>query len=443
MSFRLAALALSIPFVAAAAAAQGGYQDPGWVARSQPRPAPFASAEAGRLDLAPTTVVPVDAAGVLPAAAGNVITTIDSRPDTGCASSIGIGADGLPIISYLDEDHDIVKIVHCGDPACSFGNIVTTIDGQIFLGASTSIVIGDDHLPVIAYSAVFPALRVAHCGDAECRSEKVLTTIAPEGARGLYSSIRIGADGLPVIAYYEYGASAVKVAHCGDPACSQANVVTTVREFEFGADFDYYVSIAIGSDGFPLVAYYDERYTFAGGLEVLRCDSRDCSSASRPTVLDSGPWVGGAISAVIGTDGLALITYGDVGRASLKVAHCGNLDCTSGTTLTTVYPGRGGSDTSAVIGADGLPLISFCVDYAALYVAHCGDAACSSGNTVVAIDSGENVGRFSSIAIGADGLPMISYCGVDATLKVAHCATPTCAALVAPRVRRHFRDGRP
>lgn len=443
MPYRLAALTLSIPFLAAAAAAQGGYQEPGWVARSQPRPDPFASAEAGRWDLAPTTVGPVDEVGVGPAAAGNVITTIDSRPNTGLASSIAIGADGLPIISYLDGDHDIVKVVHCGDPACSSGNTVTTIDGQIFLGASTSIVIGDDHLPVIAYSALFPALRVAHCGDAKCRSENVLTTIAPEGARGLYSSIRIGADGLPVIAYYEYGTNAVKVAHCGDPTCSQANVVTTVREFESGADFEYYVSIAIGSDGFPLVAYFDERYTSAGDLEVLRCDSRDCFSAPRPMVLDSGPSVGGEISAVTGTDGLALITYGDVGRASLKVAHCGNLDCTSGTTLTTVYPGRGGSDTSVVIGADGLPIISFGVDYSALYVAHCGDATCSSGNTVVAIDSGENVGRFSSIAIGADGLPMISYGGADGTLKVAHCATPTCAALASSRVRRHLRDGRP
>ncbi len=118
MPYRVAALALSIPFVAAVAAAQGGYQDPGWIARSQPRPAPFASAEAGRWDLAPTTVVPVDAAGVVPAAAGALRSTIDTGENVGRFSSIAIGADGLPTISYCGVDGTL-KVAHCATPTCA------------------------------------------------------------------------------------------------------------------------------------------------------------------------------------------------------------------------------------------------------------------------------------------------------------------------------------
>ena len=404
----------------------------------------FVAVGADGLELVPATLAPVDEVETESAALGNVITVVDSSADTGLASSIAIGADGLPIISYLDWDNDLVKVMHCGDPACSSGNIVTTVDRQIYLGEATSVVVGADRLPVVAYSALSPTLAAAHCGDAWCTSGNVLTTIVPAGSRGFHTSIKIGADGLPVIGYYDYGTNAVRVAHCGDPACSLVSAVTTVKKFDSEPGLDYYASIAIGSDGSPVVGYYDARYTFMGDLAVVRCDSYDCSSASEPIVLDSGRWVGGAISVAIGTDGLPLITYGDVGRASLKVAHCDSLDCRSGTTLTTVYPGgMGGSDTSVAIGTDGLPVISFCVSYGALYVAHCGDGACSSGNTVVAIDSGEDVGRFSSIAIGADGLPLISYCGVGATLKVAHCATPTCGDLFSPRVRRHVRRGTP
>jgi hypothetical protein len=402
----------------------------------------LATAGADRLDLVPATLAP-DAVAAGSAALGNVITIVDSSEGAGVASSIASGADGLPIISYVDLHHDRMVVVHCGDPACTSGNLVTTVDRRVFLGESTSIAIGADRLPVIAYSAMYPTLGVAHCGDVGCTSGNALTTIEPAG-RGFHTSTKIGADGFPVIGYYDYGANAVRVAHCGDPACSQGNAVSTVRAFDSPPDLSYYASVAIGDDGLPVIGYYNASHNFMGDLEVVHCDNGDCSSAPQPIALDPGRWVGGAISAVIGADGLPLITYGDVGRASLKVAHCGSLDCTSGTTLTTVYPGgRGGSDTSVAIGTDGLPLISFCVDYAALYVAHCGDAACSSGNTVVAIDSGKDVGRFSSIAIGVDGMPVISYCGVGGTLKVAHCATPTCAEHFAPRVRRRLRHGAP
>ncbi|MBN1976355.1 MAG: hypothetical protein JW918_03040 [Anaerolineae bacterium] len=56
----------------------------------------------------------------------------------------------------------------------------------------------------------------------------------------------------------------------------------------------------------------------------------------------------------------------------------------------------------------------------------CNDAACS-GATLTTLDSGGDVGLYTSVTIGADGLPLISY--YDQTnydLKVAHCSDVFC-----------------
>ena len=112
-------------------------------------------------------------------------------------------------------------------------------------------------------------------------------------------------------------------------------------------------------------------------------------------------------------------------RSRLKVAHCGNVTCTAGNTLTTVD--SEGFVGSIAIGADGLPVVSY-EENDALKVAHCGNVTCTAGNTLTTVDS--DVGGGGSIAIGADGLPVVSY-GVGEFgpgLKVAHCGNVTCTA---------------
>jgi len=48
------------------------------------------------------------------------ITTVDD-PDkkVGLWTSIAIGTDGNPVISYFDETAGALKVVHCGTPSCS------------------------------------------------------------------------------------------------------------------------------------------------------------------------------------------------------------------------------------------------------------------------------------------------------------------------------------
>jgi hypothetical protein len=140
----------------------------------------------------------------------------------GYYTSIAIGTDGLPVISYQDSTAGALKVAHCGNFACTTGNTITTVDDPAnFVGHFTSIAIGTDGLPVISYQdSTANALKVAHCGNADCTTGNTITTVDDPANQVLYfTSIAIGTDGLPVISYQDYTASALKVAKCGTRSC--------------------------------------------------------------------------------------------------------------------------------------------------------------------------------------------------------------------------------
>ena len=94
-------------------------------------------------------------------------------------------------------------------------------------------------------------------------------------------------------------------------------------------------------------------------------------------------------SIAIGADGLPVVSYKSF-PVGLGVAHCGNVKCTAGNTLTTVdSAGDVGEGSSIAIGADRLPVVS-CFDFTNgdLKVAHCGNVTCTAGNTLTTVDSG-------------------------------------------------------
>ena len=54
-----------------------------------------------------------------------------------------IGADGLGLISYLDDTNDNLKVAHCSNTNCTAVSI-TTLDTSGNVGRDTSITIGTD-----------------------------------------------------------------------------------------------------------------------------------------------------------------------------------------------------------------------------------------------------------------------------------------------------------
>jgi hypothetical protein len=222
-----------------------------------------------------------------------------------------------------------------------------------------------------------------------------------------FNSITIGTDGLPIISYYGFAfgsAGWLKVAKCGNPSCSSNNTIAIMGPPQIGM----YSSIAIGTDGFPIISCYDSTNY---DLIALKCSIPDCSGGNTRSTVDSAGVVGQHTSITIGTDGLPFISYYDSTNSDLKVAKCGNAACSSGNTLSTVdSTGIVGQYTSVTIGADGFPVISYYDGTNGnLKIAKCGNAACSSGNTLSTVPStGVVVGQYTSITIGTDGFPVIS-----------------------------------
>jgi hypothetical protein len=259
-----------------------------------------------------------------------------------------------------------------------------------------------------------------------------ITSLDTEGNVGSAVSMTIGSDGLPLIAYHDISNLALKVAHCQDAACNSANL--TSLEVVGAAGID--TSTAVGVDGLGLIAFQDSA---ANDLRVAHCENLACSTATI-TTLDSVGNVGDFLSLAIGADGLGLIAYNDVTNRDLKVAHCLDIACSQATLSTVATLGNVGFSISLAIGTDGLGLIVHHESQQTgvpdilnqIHVSHCVDLACTavSGHTLPTDGRGE----IASLAIGMDGLPLVSFrkrrsdtFSAKADLAVAHCNDVACA----------------
>ena len=81
-----------------------------------------------------------------------VTTVDDSAGDEGHNTSIAIGADGLPVVSYRFGSAELLRVAHCGNVTCTAGNTLTTVDRKSHITGHTSIAIGADGLPVVSYN---------------------------------------------------------------------------------------------------------------------------------------------------------------------------------------------------------------------------------------------------------------------------------------------------
>jgi hypothetical protein len=100
-----------------------------------------------------------------------VITVVDNpAANAGWYTSIAIGTDGFPVISYLDDTAGALKVAKCVNASCTGTSAVTTVEDQANnVGAYTSIAIGADGLPVISYNGqTAGSLKVAKCLKASC-----------------------------------------------------------------------------------------------------------------------------------------------------------------------------------------------------------------------------------------------------------------------------------
>jgi predicted regulator of Ras-like GTPase activity (Roadblock/LC7/MglB family) len=341
-----------------------------------------------------------------------LLVTLDSGGTVGEYTSVAIGTDGLPVISYHDGTNGDLKVLHCGTESCAGGgNVATTVDvsGANDVGEHTSIAIGADGLPIVAYrDATNMDLKVLHCGNVACTAGNVSTPIDTGPANvGTDTSIAVGDDGLPIVSYVDATNADLKILHCGNAACTSGNALNVGDAGPVGSATD--TSLAIGTDGLPVVSYYDGD---DADLLVLHCGDALCSSGNQVTTVDGSGAVGDFSSLAIGTDGFPVVSYRD-GTTGLKVAHCADVACSAGSVVNRVDETAVpiGYDTSIAIDAEGFPVVSYWDNPSNdLKLARCTDVACTEGsNDTAPLDTAGAVGRHTSLALGVDGLPVVTY----------------------------------
>ena len=363
---------------------------------------------------------------------GNATSTIDTSAIPQ-GHSITIGTNGFPIIAYQESLQNLV-VAKCNDLACSSPTISTVVSGNVGSGTSTiSIAISTDGRPFITYQdGPTGELRLAICGNESCSSGNSTTTIENIGfGSGASNSIAFAPEGIPVISYYHTGNGELRFATCGtvgtgQTPCIDSSVSTSTLDGSGARDAGQFNSLAIGADGIPVISYYD---VTNGNLNVAQCFNSTCGGSAATTSPDTGGDVGQYTSIAIGTDGLPVISYYDVTNGDLKVAKCANTGCTTGTTVTTQdSTGDVGRFSSITITTGGLPLIAYYdVTNADLKVEGCANASCSSNSSHKSVDTDNNVGEFASISIGTDGMPIIAYYSrTTGNLRFVRCNNFTC-----------------
>jgi alpha-tubulin suppressor-like RCC1 family protein len=145
---------------------------------------------------------------------------VDQAGDVGEHVSMVLDASNFPVIAYSDVTNANLKVAHCNDIACApGGDSVVTVDSTGFVGNHTSIALNAQGVPVISYGGNGD-LKIVRCGNPNCSKGNIIVTPDSLGAVGTYTSLALDSAGNPVVSYQDGSNGHLKVLHCTTPTCS-------------------------------------------------------------------------------------------------------------------------------------------------------------------------------------------------------------------------------
>lgn len=313
---------------------------------------------------------------------------------------------GNPIFAFNDISTNSLSIVRCNDPSCT-SKVTTTADNtSANIGQYASMVLGPDGFPVVAYyDAVNKRPRLLDCTNADCTSFLVRKDLAVDVDLGQYISLGLTPDGIATAAYYDAASTALEVARCDTTVCA-----TPTRTRIKAGLVGEYASLKIAADQTPYIAYYNRS---TKSLELVDCTNLTCSTRNTPIAIDNeadpadvGQWA----SLALGLDGFPVIAYYDAFNKDLKFTDCHNTTCSNKTIIIIDSVGDVGSHARVMVRPNGRPLIAYRdATNGALKLADCEDFGCAN-RVLTAIDSsGSTIGAWPSMALRNDGTPVLAY----------------------------------
>ena len=249
----------------------------------------------------------------------STISTLAGAGSVGWHPSLTIGSIGNPVISHHDLTQNRLRVITCSNQTCTSTSTTSTIDSGPGVGQLSSIAIGEDGNPTVSYRGTNGALHVARCTSPFCATATISNLgSAAFSAMGFAAgntggtSITVGVDGNPVVVNHQ-GLGSVYIAGCNDPGCA-----TGTFTYLGGADTD--ASVTIGSTGLPVVAYDP----WPSGIGIASCTNPRCTTFTSSRI---GSRNALSAAAVIGVDGNPVVAYRDPFGTALAVAVCGNPTC--------------------------------------------------------------------------------------------------------------------
>lgn len=255
--------------------------------------------------------------------------------DAGYASTMAVGG-GIAIASYRDGSGNLKVAFFCTDKCADDdgrildrgsdnGRVITTISGGLkpgTVGRDSSIAIPLGATPYVVYrDEVVKAVQLIHCTNRSCSKNDPPVALAT-GILAADVSMMIGRDGFPIVAFRDQDKSQVVVIACGDIVCGPETRTQTVVDDggEKSEKVGFFLQIAPGKDSNPVLAYRDESN---GSVKLALCGDQSCSREKRTfQVVEGGAGtdLGHDLSAR-SAGGFLYLAYRDAGAKTLKFAR--------------------------------------------------------------------------------------------------------------------------
>lgn len=230
-------------------------------------------------------------------------------------------------------------------------------------------------------------------------------------------SIAMGSDGLPAVSYVDLATDDLKFIKCPNASCSGPVTVRTLDSVGLVGEFS---SLAMRSDNIPVIAYFDRTQE---ALKIATCGNSECSSAPAIQTFHAGTVSPEGLSLALRSGNEPSIAFIS-GITQLRLMDCSTPAC--GFVTVSLLDTGSPRSPAVAIGPDNVALVSY-HDSAStsLKTAKCAGIACGSP-IITTIESAGNAGNGSSLAFDFAGLPAISY-HADSAVKLARCTTVDCS----------------
>jgi hypothetical protein len=335
------------------------------------------------------------------------IQTVDSEGEAGLHSSLAVDSNDCPRISYFDGTH--LDLKYASSDAASFpisppspspspsptptptqGTQVVDSIGDV--GMYSSLALDSNGNPRISYFD-FHRMEVGSLKYASWTgSSWTVQVVDSEGNVGTFPSLVLDSNDNPHISYKDNLRGNVKYASWSGSGWN----IQTIGSGDFGS----YSSLALDSNGNPHISYYatlneDLKYTSWTG------------AAWNVQLVDSEGFVGSSNSLALDSNDNPHISYFYL-KGALKYAH---YDGSAWHVETVDSGGAGvGFDSSLALDSNGNVHISYFSFVAGGFTTYLKYASWNGSSwNIVTVDSGNGIGKDSSLALDSNGSPHISY----------------------------------